>query len=98
MLPRRPLRSASTRTPGEGSEDQEATQTKPQVPVKLLRQQENEALEAKNYIALGALFCIEPPMVKNIQAMLPPSKWIHIFGNVQTEKGDRQVRRAAAGD
>ncbi len=48
-------KSEASETSGEASEDQEATQTKPQDPVRLLRQQEEAELEAKNDIALGAL-------------------------------------------
>ncbi len=59
-------KSEASETSGEGSEDQDATQTKPQDPVKLLRQQEDETQEAKNNIALGALYGINRPTVEKI--------------------------------
>jgi hypothetical protein len=66
MLPKgtgaTPAQSEARETLGAGSEDQEATQTQPHDPVKVLRQQEGAELEAKNDIALGALYGINRPM------------------------------------
>jgi hypothetical protein len=81
-------------TVGEGSHDQEATQRPPQDAVRLLRQQEHEALGATDDIALGAIYGIDRHLVEKIQSAQPPSKWIHIFGNVQAEKGIDQFAPA----
>ncbi len=77
----REYKSEASETSGEWSEDKEATQTKPQDTVKLLRQQEEAELEAKNDSAIGALYSIDPTMVEKLKAMHPPSTWIHVYAN-----------------
>ena len=80
-------KSEASVTSGVGCEDQEATLTKLQDPVKLLRLQDIAALEAKNDTAIGAVYGMDPSTVVKFKALQPPATWIHIIGNDQTETG-----------
>jgi hypothetical protein len=80
-------KSEASETSGEGSEYQAATQHKPQDPVKLLRKQEDEELEAKNDTALGAIYGVGLPQVAKIKGGQPPTTWINILGNDPNEDG-----------
>ncbi len=62
-----PKRATTSGTSGEGSEDQQATKTQQQEPVKLLRHQADEALEAMNNTTLGAIDCMDLAQVESIK-------------------------------